>query len=284
MELVWGARDFVDVGGTSVHVEVAGPVDGPVLVGLHGFASGTFTWAGIAPLLTDRHRLVAWDRPPFGRSDRPRPTTGPDDPYALPAELARTRALTDELVGRHEVVLLGHSAGTLLAVQAALAGVVAVRGLVLVAPALDGAPPDLVRRLASAPGASAVGPVALRLALRGATPVVRLVGRHRTPLLDATAAETGRALNRPGTAAALWHLTSTWQPPDVEGWLGDVDRPAIVIGGREDRIGSVAAHEDVAARLGAELHLLDGVGHAAHEQVPDVVASLVAGFVEGLGS
>src|SRR5690606_19361159 len=106
--------------------------------------------------------------------------------------------------------------------------------------------------------------------------------RHGTPLTDATAAETGRCLRAPGTAEALWHLTTTWQPPRVVDRLGEVAVPAVVIGGIDDRIVSVEAHRAAAEGLGAELHLLEGAGHAPHEQQPGVVARLIRDFVDGL--
>lgn len=284
-ELQWGERALVDVGGVGVHTEVAGPPGSdPILVALHGFCSGTFTWAGVAPHLAARWRFVAWDRPPFGRSDRPAPRGGADDPYRLPAELARTQLLVERLAGDAPVVLLGHSAGSLLALQAALDGAVPVAGLVLVAPAVAGGPPGPVRSLSKLPGVGLVAASALRVGVLGAGAVLRRSTSHPTPLTEATAAETGRVLRRPGTAAALWHLTSTWEPPDVLRRLGELDVPAVVIGGTDDRIVTPEAHRAVADGIGAELHLLDGAGHAPHEQRPGAVADLVRGFVADLGA
>ncbi len=286
IDLVWGDRSARRVDGVDVHVETAGPDDAPRLAALHGFASGTFTWAGVAGRWSERHRVVAWDRPPFGRSGRPKPVAGPDDPYALSAEIRRAVQVLGrgaEQPSRPGPVLVGHSAGALLAVQLVAGGHLRARGLVLIAPALDGAPPPIVRTLAALPGSGPVGGAVLRVALLGAEPALKAVGRHRSALTDATAAETARLLRRPGTASALFHLTRTWKPPAVLDSLSSLDVPALVVGGTDDRIVSRAMHETVAERLGAELHLLEGVGHAAHEQAPDVVGPLIGAFVEGIG-
>lgn len=287
-DLVWGARRHVDVDGVSVHVEVAGPGrdagDQPIVGLVHGFASGTFTWAGVAPAWVETHRVIAWDRPPFGRSARPAPRRGAADPYRLEADLGRSSAVLGGVVGATGVVLVGHSAGALHAVQLTLAGGAPVRGLVLVAPALDGEPPVLVRRLVGLPGARLAGSAALRLAILGAEPALKSIGRHRTELTDATAREAGRCLRRPGTSRALLHLTSTWQPPTALAELGRLEVPALVIGGRDDRISSPASTRAVAELLGADLHLLDDVGHAAHEQRPDVVGALVSAFLESVAA
>ena len=272
----------MEVDDLAIHVEHAdGSADAPVLAGLHGFASGTFTWAGVAPLLTPRFPFVAWDRPPFGRSERPRVRAGQPDPYGPPVVVRQAEAVLRSTIGERPVVLIGHSAGTVVATALVAARGLEVAGVVLIAPALDAAPPPLVRRLATLPGASLVGSRALRLAVLGAAPALRRVGRHRTPLLDATAAETARTLRRAGTADGLWHLTATWTPPPPLDELRPLGVPTLVIGGADDRISSPASTEIVADRMAAQLHVLDGVGHAAHEQEPEVVAELVADFVEG---
>lgn len=281
-DLRWGECEWLTVQGVGIHVERTGPPAAGTLVGLHGFASGTFTFAGLAAELDDDLGLVAWDRPPFGRSDRPTPRTGPDDPYALDADLRRTAELLEQLTtGAARRVLVGHSAGALLAIQLALTAT-PLDGLVLIAPAIDSEPPVTVRAVARLPGSGLVAASLLRVGIRGASAFLRRSTRHGTPLTDATAAETGRCLREPGTAEALWHLTTTWEPPRVAGRLGEVDVPAVVIGGIDDRIVSLDAHRTAAERLGAELHLLEGAGHAPHEQQPAVVAGIIRDFVTGL--
>lgn len=287
VDLRWGASAPHRVAGVSVHVEVAGPPSPdparPVIAALHGFASGTFTWAGVAPRLQESHVLVAWDRPPFGRSERPPVRRGGRDPYAVAADIERaTEVIRPHLLGAG-VVLVGHSAGALLAVQLVEAGLLPVRGVVLLAPALAGEPPVLVRRLSGLPGVRAMAVPALRVAVLGAAPALRAISAHRSPLTDATAAATAQMLRRPGTAAALWHLTSTWQPPVEMDRTSELGVPALVIGGADDRISTPPSTRGVAERFGAELHMLEGVGHAPHEQQPEVVASLIGAFVEGLG-
>jgi pimeloyl-ACP methyl ester carboxylesterase len=283
-DLRWGSRELVDVDGVNVHVEVVGPTDGdgPVLACLHGFASGTFTWAGMVRALPDRRRVLAWDRPPFGRSDRPRPRAGAEDPYRLGAELGRTSAVLGRFAPDRPLVLVGHSAGSLLAVQVALARAAPVAGLVLIAPAVGEGPPPAVLAAGRLPGAAVVARSLLRLGSLGTTAFLRRTTRHPTSLTEATAVETGRCLRRPGTAEALWHLASTWTSSDVISRLGDVGLPATVIGGADDRIISAASHRAVADGLGAELHLLAGAGHAPHEQRPEEVARLVERFVGDL--
>lgn len=280
VDLRWGEREHIDVGGVGIHVETAGPVGAPAVACLHGFASGTFTWAGVAPELASDLRVVAWDRPPFGRSERPPPLVGAEDPYALAADLRRSAAVVEQLtVGARGRVLVGHSAGALLAIQLVLDGAMEVDGLVLIAPAVEAEPPTTVRAVARLPGSGLVAASLLRVGMRGASTFLRRSTRHGSALTDATAVETGRCLREPGTAEALWHLTTTWEPPAVLDRLGEAGVAAVVVGGIDDRIVSVGQHRAVAEGLGADLHLLAGAGHAPHEQQPGVVAGLIREFV-----
>ena len=66
------------------------------------------------------------------------------------------------------------------------------------------------------------------------------------------------------------------------GRLGEVDVPSVVVGGIADRIVSVGQHRAAADGLGADLHLLEGAGHAPHEQRPEAVADIIGDFVGGL--
>lgn len=51
--------------------------------------------------------------------------------------------------------------------------------------------------------------------------------------------------------------------------------PTLVIGGREDRIVSGAASEEIAARIpGCQLYLYDGLGHGLYEEAPDFLERL----------
>lgn len=277
----WGVRTTQHVHGVGIHVESAGPIRGPALFALHGFGSGTFTWCGLAPLLSDEIGFVAWDRPGFGRSDLPHPRTGA---YGANAELART----DAIVGAHGAralprVLVGHSAGCTEAVRAALDGAVAVDGLVLLAPAIGMGPPAAVRSLARLPGSGLAAVPALELAFRLSGPALRAGGRHRTDITDRTTAATAAVLRRPGMARVYWHLTRDLDADrGLLDRLGELSIPTLVIVGADDRIAPPSAAADVADRLGGERIVLRDIGHAPQEQGPDQVAALIAAFLAGL--
>lgn len=76
----------VFVGAHEFFVRELGPKDGPPVVLIHGWAyDGEATWAAVAPLLAERHRVVLADQRNHGKSDRIR---GPYDIEDVADELA----------------------------------------------------------------------------------------------------------------------------------------------------------------------------------------------------
>jgi pimeloyl-ACP methyl ester carboxylesterase len=118
---------FTICDGVRLHYIERGPAGAPCVVLLHG--NGTMiqdlTISGLVDLLASRYRVICFDRPGFGYSQRPR--TRIWGPRAQAALLARA---LDQLGVRNPVVF-GHSWGTLVAIALALRTDHAVSGLVL---------------------------------------------------------------------------------------------------------------------------------------------------------
>ncbi|MDA1096988.1 MAG: alpha/beta fold hydrolase [Chloroflexi bacterium] len=103
--------------------------DGPPIVLLHGIGGGIEDWVdNIDPLVEAGHRVYVPSLPGHGGSDRPSAGWDP----ALGSAIVRD--LFDGW-GIERALLVGHSAGGLLAIQSALDLPTRIAGLVLVAPA-----------------------------------------------------------------------------------------------------------------------------------------------------
>jgi pimeloyl-ACP methyl ester carboxylesterase len=137
--LAGGEGRFVQAAGLDIHIEEAGPIDGPAVVFIHGTLAWTGTWRHIlARLGAAGYRAIAIDLPPFGFSQRP---AGFE--YGPEAQAARIAAVLDAL-GIDEAVLVGHSYGGGATVEAAMRSTIEVPALVLVDVALDFPAPDTV--------------------------------------------------------------------------------------------------------------------------------------------
>ncbi|GAB5354454.1 hypothetical protein AAMO2058_000120300 [Amorphochlora amoebiformis] len=132
---------FIRVAGVRLHYRQAIPKEGvrvgkPALVLIHGFNGCTFSWRHVLQPLADAvgGRVIAFDRPPFGLSERPTSWTG-ENPYSASAAINLTTALTRAL-GLRRYILVGHSAGAPIAASACTQSN-RCEGLVLVAPAVS---------------------------------------------------------------------------------------------------------------------------------------------------
>ena len=57
---------------------------------------------------------------------------------------------------------------------------------------------------------------------------------------------------------------------DVYDRLGEVKCPALVLGSADDRVIGVESMVELAGRLGCELFIYDGFGHAVYDEAPDI--------------
>lgn len=135
--------EFVEVEGTRVHYRIKG--SGPDLVLLHG-ASGNmedFTM-GFSERLTDRYRVILFDRPGLGWTERPKGHGGfwrnreetPMDQAALLQKAA-------DAIGVEKPIVLGHSFGGIVTLAWGLLRPEETSALVLVAGVAEPWPGDL---------------------------------------------------------------------------------------------------------------------------------------------
>lgn len=101
---------IVQAAGHRVHYLIGGPVDGPVLLLVHGFSGDKDNWTRFSTHLTDRFRVVALDLPGWGLSTR-----DPKASYDIVAQAERLDAFVTALkLERFHIVgnsMGGHIAG-----------------------------------------------------------------------------------------------------------------------------------------------------------------------------
>lgn len=114
----------------------------PTILLIHGFNGSTFSWRANLDAVADATgcRVIAYDRPPFGLSERALEWGKPGqpltfNPYELPGSMRLTESFLDAL-GVGPVVAVGHSAGALVALELARRRPWQVKALSLVAPAV----------------------------------------------------------------------------------------------------------------------------------------------------
>jgi pimeloyl-ACP methyl ester carboxylesterase len=285
---------FITVDGVRLHYVERGPSENgpaeqdgrPAIVLLHGLGSMTrdMTVSGILDALAADHRVIAFDRPGFGYSERPRNRV-----WTPAAQAALLRKALDRL-GVARPLIVGHSWGTMVALEMALrepdrtAGLVLLSGyyfptfrldvLMLLWPAV----PVLgdVLRYTVSPWVSRLMKPLLYRRLFAPAPVTPAFASgfpielsFRPWQLRAAAAET--ALLIPGAAA-------------LAGRYRALRIPAAIIAGPGDRIADFERHS---ARLyrtvpRSTLRSLPHAGHMVHHSAPGQIVGVIRNMARAM--
>ena len=275
----WPNRDasrFVTAGGLRWHVQQLG--QGPVLVLVHGTGAATHSWRTLAPLLAHDFQVVAADLPGHGFTQTPG-----DGVLSLPGMATSLAALLNTL-GVTPDLVLGHSAGA--AVLARLCLDQRIAPCVLIS--LNGALLPL-RGLAGhwfAPAARffATHPLSSKyFAWRARAPgaVKRLVASTGS-CLDAQGMEFYRRLViNPGHVAAAIGMMANWDLQPLARDLPRLATPLVMLVAEGDSTVSPAEARRVRALLPTvEVQTIPRLGHLAHEEAPETVASLIRSIAQ----
>lgn len=268
---------FVTVGGTMLHYLDRGA--GPVVVLLHGNGAMVQDWqaSGMIDRLAVSHRVIAFDRPGYGYSERPSGRAcGAAQQAELFAEAARQ-------LGLHRPTVVGHSWGSLPALAWALNRPEEVGALVLASgyyfpqPRLD----------ASALAPAALPGVATLLANSWLPIQARLTAKLVEKLIfspDAVAERfrQGFPLDmavRPGQLrASLWEGADMLsEARSLEPRYPDLAVPTTLIWGEGDRLVDPLHHSvPMASAFATDRLALPGVGHMVHYSATARVAAAIA--------
>lgn len=266
---------FVDVGKVRLHYTDAG--DGPPIVLLHGNGVTAHDWksSGVIDALIGSHRVIAFDRPGFGYSARPRAHVW--------TAAAQAQLLHDALhsLGIGPAVIVGHSWGTLVALALALEHPAHCARLLLISGyyfptfradvAVFGAPAlpivgDVLRYTVSPPLGSLLAP-ALSAQLFAPSDVD-----------PAFAAELPMAM-RPWQIRANAEDTALMVPSAamMEHRYEDVTVPVAIVAGAGDKVVKPVQSERLADEIpGSELLVIDGAGHMLHYTAKDTIVETIA--------
>lgn len=273
---------FAEVEGVDLHYTESGSAP-PTLVLLHGFGPGTFSWRKVTDALAQKARVIAFDRPGFGLSERP-DVTGGNNPYTLDAQPRLTLGLLDSL-GIDKAVLVASSEGATVAVELALAHPERVAGLVLIGPVLQGrAQPALARALARTPQGARLGPYIMRQ-FDGGPGLELLRSSYADPdrLSDADMAGYRRPFRAEGWDAALWEVTRASRTFDLSPRLAELSVPTLLVSGTEDSLVPLATTNQMSSQIPeAKFREVAGCGHVPQEECPQKFLAVVAPWLNGL--
>ncbi len=269
--------EYLELDGVRLRYAVRG--EGQPVVLVHGNGTLIEDWivSGVFDDLAQTHRVIAFDRPGFGRSARPR-----GEPWS-PQKQAHLLAKALTQLGIGPAIIVGHSIGTQIVVALALdhpqlvARIVLVSGYYYPTRRIDArlssllAVPvvgDLMRHTISPWFSRAYTPIVSRVLFSPAKVPQRWKDRfplelaHRPSQILALSGDAGHLV---ATAAALCPR------------YGELGMPVTLITGDGDKVvtperHSKRLHEELAH---SRLIVLPGVGHMAHYLAPGEIAAAV---------
>ena len=268
-----------------VHYKELGSGERNVLL-LHGFGASEFSLREVMADLAQGARVVAFDRPAFGLTERPlRENWGSagdweaHNPYSLQAQVDLTIGLLDEL-GMERAVLVGNSAGGTVAMLTALQHPERVEGLVLLDPAVyAGERGGGLRWLFETPQAQHLGPLLARQIRTWGRNFAGSAWHNPARITDEIWAGHSKPLQVEYWDHALWELTRA-AAHGLPAHLAELKLPVLVITGDDDRIVPTTQSVRLAGELPhAELLVVPQCGHLPHEECLEPVLAAVDGFL-----
>jgi pimeloyl-ACP methyl ester carboxylesterase len=267
---------FLDVDGVRLHYIERGTGEPLALIHGNGTLIQDFTVNGLMDRLSKHYRVIVFDRPGYGYSDRPRGLWTPRA-HATLFEHALAQ------LGVEQAIVLGHSWGTMVAVSLALQAPTLVRSLVL----LSGYyfPTARMDVALNAPLALPGIGDALRHTISPPLSRLMLPGGIRAMFAPAPVPERfdrlfpKELMLRPIQLRASMEDAALMTPSvmELQEHYRDLKLPVMIVTGGDDQIADVERqsqrlHEEIPQ---SEFVALPGLGHMVHHLAPDQVIDAI---------
>jgi len=281
-ELFESDSKMVKLGGLDVHYKQRG--DGkPVIILLHGYGASTFSWRSVMKPLAEYGKVIAYDRPAFGLTERPLPGDWQgDSPYSLESQTSLLLALMDEMKIK-KAILVGNSAGGTVALNAALKHPDRVQGLVLVDAAIfvDKQRPQWQQLIMKLPQFRRLGPLLIRSIEKKGDDLVRSAWHDPDKVTPEVLEGYHKPLQANNWDKALWEYAIVSGASKLQNRLGEVNVPVLVISGDDDQIIPLDDSLSLAQSIpGGRAKVMYACGHVPQEECPDQFMIALGDFID----
>lgn len=257
--------EYVQVQGLTLRYVRAGA--GPTVVLIHGYGESLVAWRAVFENLSPHADVIALDLPGFGLSSK-QPGGYAND------SLAATVAAALTALGVRQAVLVGHSLGGAVAVATALTAPSLVRALVLVDPAVVGAPMGLPDSLTGGGMRTAIAEYEAQRTRFNAPHDAQWLAESDSALDYLPAADSAY---RVSAGAVLAQFDFAYLTPERARRLV---QPALILWGEYDPVLPIAAGRALAASLpNARFQVIGRSWHRPQVERPAETARFIIDFL-----
>ena len=271
---------FVQLSKGLTHYKLSGPLDGKLVVLIHGIAGPFGIWTKVADsLMSHGFRILQYDLYGRGYSDRP------DVNYGIDLYLNQLTDLLTALSIKRPVTLVGWSLGGLIAVSYTAKYSKKVDQLILIAPAGVGISRPAMARIVMI---TLLGEILM--GLLGRSIIIRslLKGLHSNDLVNDYRALVSEQMQYRGYLRSFLSTLRYCVFEDAtEDYrtIGNLDLPVLMISGSEDSFIKQETRNKIGELIpNLEYNEILDTGHIPHFERPEEVSRLLINFITPLAT
>lgn len=274
---------FIEINNVNIHYKEAGSGENTFIL-LHPFGGSTYSWREVMDDFAQYGRVIAYDRPAFGLTERPMPENWVENPYGMKANIEILKSLLDEF-GIEKAILVGNSAGGGLAVAFALEYPERVESLILVAPGVGGGRgpqfPAWALPMMWTPQMRHVSPLLMRDYQESLPNTIEREWFDQTKLTDEIKQTHLNLLKIKNWDRAFYELTFAPAYPELRPLLPNLTSKTFIIAGQEDRLIRPFYFEAITTEIpNAQLTLIPQCGHVPQEECPNEFMDVIKKYLK----
>ena len=276
---------FFEWQGIDIHYRLTSaqancPAPSNLVVLIHGFGASTFSWLPVEDKFSPCDDVIAYDRPAFGLTERKLSWDGLN-PYSMAAQQSILTELIAKFANGRPTILVGHSAGGVIASQFALDNPDQVSKLVLEAPAILNSTPGADSSwFTYIPQLNHIGPLIVSSIASSGMDLLNESYHDTSKLTDDIIAGYRVPLTIQNWEFAFWEFSRADRLNNVASRLTEFKMPVLIVTGDDDRVVETALSRELATKMpSAEFVVISNSGHLPHEETTEEFMSAVRKFI-----
>jgi len=234
--------------------------EGKTIVLIHHLAGSINSWKYVFPVLTEKYRVIEYDLRGHGRS------SVASGPYEIEDHSEDLKLLLEEL-NVEDPIIVGHSIGTLIAIDYALHN--QVDKLVLIGALYKAPNPEPYERYLS---------IAMNLGMQALAEFRRKQGEFSSKLLERAWSDLLQVYKENTPIGYKYAVEGLLSAKDYSKDLEKIDNETLIIYGDEDKLSSNLSTLQNKIK-NAKTQILKGYGHFLNFEDPEDITKLIIEFV-----